>query len=755
MKCIEEIRLDKLDFYKKLDYDTYLSVSPIKKEKGHNKNTKKEHFKLITNYINRFIANKGSVEQIYEHGKKTDPNFVGRIFAEHSIQTIDGVIRGGLFGDTTTDIDMKNTAPMTLEWLCSKNDIECPCLSDYNKNVDRYKATYAGIKMKVVSYINSNKKTRNGAKDEEGLLLNKLDKEIKSIQIQLSQIEMYKEHFKFIGGKVAAKQDDTKKNNNLGCFVNSLLCHYENKFLEVMIKYCNDNTIKICACMFDGLLVYGDLYEQEEHLWEMANLIKEEYDIDITLTYKPHNKSLSEAILCDIKPKDSNLKEYSVMKEEFEKTHCKIVNQSCFIIEDDDGNFILKTENAMSISFKDLKCNQYISRGKGGGMEEVRFIDQWFDDPSMRKYKTLNVYPDPDDCPPNIYNTWKPYAAASLEGDYDQDVVDRFLNHIKILCNNNEEVAVIITQWFANILQYPAVKSFIPCFISKEGAGKGNVFKVINKIIGSDKTLETAKPSLHCFGTFNSPMAGVVLVTLDEMSKPEMSKFEGELKNMTTTDTINIHYKGKDVVTMASYHRFAICSNVEIEAHEGDRRKYIINCSDELVNNEEYHTAWYRDIVDNDNSIYSIYTYLMDYPCPEKFKDVTTFPKTQLQTILIEESKDYVTRFLEDFALENCKKTEVSHTPIELFDLWKKWCLANEAMCGTKPSFEKKLNLKILSAITTKRTNAQRFKIINIKLLLDELKLGIKGECVIDTNEITNESDGSSDEEEFDDENDP
>ena len=751
MKCIEEISLDKLNNFKKLDYDTYLSLSPIKKEKGHNKKTKEEHFKLIKNYIERFCANKGSVEHIYEHSKKNNPDYVERIFAGQSIQQIDGVIRGGLFGDTTTDIDMKNTAPMTLEWLCSKNDILCPCLSDYNKNVDRYKTTYTGIKMKVVSYINSNKKTRNGAKDEEGQLLNKLDKEIKSIQIQLSELEMYKEHFKFIVGKVAAKQDDTKKNNNLGCFVNSLLCHYENKFLEVMIKYCTDNTIKICACMYDGLLVYGDLYEQEEHLSEMANLIKEEYNIDITLTYKQHNKSLSEKILYDIKEKDTNVKEYSVVKEKFEKTHCKIVNQSCYIIEDSNGDFILKNETAMRASFRELRCNKYVARGKGGGMEEVRFIDAWFDDPSIRNYKTLNVYPNPDDCPADIYNTWKPYAAESLEGDYDQSVVDRFLNHIKILCNNNEEVAAIIIQWFAHIIQYPAIKSFIPCFISKEGAGKGNLLNVIYKILGSDKTLETAKPSLHCFGTFNSPMAGVVLVNLDELNKPEMSKFEGELKNMTTTDTINIHYKGKDVITMASHHRFVICSNNEIEAHEGDRRKYIINCSDELVNDVEYHTAWHRDILNDANSIYSIYRYLMDYPCPEKFEDVTTFPKTEYQTVLIEESKDYVTRFLEDFALENCKKTEVKHTPIELFELWKKWCGTNEAMPGTKPSFEKKLNLKLLTAFTNKRGAEGRYKLINIKTLLDELKLGIKGECVIDTNE----SDSSSEEEEFDDENDP
>ena len=753
MTCTEVISLDKLELFKKLDYDTYLGVSPIKKEKGHTKKDKEAHFKLIKDYIGRFIANKGSVEHTYTHSKKHNPDYLERMDGSQSIQKIDSVIRGGLFGGTTTDIDMKNTAPTTLEWLCKKNDIECPYLSDYNKDVDRYKAIYPGIKMKVCMYINTISKSRNGA-DEQGAFLNRLDKEIKSLQIQLSQLDEYKTHFKFIDEKVSTKEDKTKKKNVLGCFVNSLLCHYENKFLQEMITYCNDNEIKICAYLFDGLLVYGNFYEDDKHLKTMATILSQKYKIDMVLTYKQHDTSLSEAKLYDINKDDEKVLEYGAFKDKFEQTNCKIVNSSCYVMEDYKGDFILKNETQMRASWRHLKCSKWIARGKGGGLEDIKFIDAWFDDENIRKYDTLDVYPNIDSCPKNIYNTWKPYAAELLDGDYDQDVVDRFLKHILILCNNNVEVAAVITQWFAHILQHPETKSFIPCFISKEGAGKGNLFNVINKILGSVKTLETAKPSLHVFGTFNSAMAGVMLVLLDELSKPEMSKFNGELKNMTTTETINIHYKGKDVITMKSHHRFVICSNEEIEAHEGDRRKYIINCSDELVNNKEYHTAWHKDIVENENSIYSIYTYLMDYPCPEKFPDVNTFPKTDYQTILIEENKDYIVRFLEDFALENSKKTEVKLTPMELYAEWKLWCATNEAMPGTKPSFDKRIALKQLKAISKSRTAAARVNIINIKILKDELNLGIKGECVIDVSEEKNESEDDNDDEEFDDEND-
>ena len=756
MSCTEIISLDKLELFKKLDYDTYISVSPIKKEKGHTNKDKQEHFKLIKNYIGRFIANKGCVEQLYVHSKKQNPDYLERMDGSQSIQKIDSVIRGALFGATTTDIDMKNTAPTTLEWLCKKNDIECPYLSDYNKDVDRYKAIYPGIKMKVCMYINTVCKSRNGA-DDQGLFLNRLDKEIKSLQIQLSQLDVYKTHLKFIDEKVSSKDDQTKKKNVLGCFVNSLLCHYENKFLQEMIGYCNDNKIKICAYLFDGLLVYGNFYKDDKHLKSMALRISRKYEIDMVLTYKQHDTSLSEAKLYDINKDNEKVLEYDALKDKFEQTNCKIVNSSCYVMEDDNGDFILKNETQMRASWRHLKCRKWVARGKGGGLEDIRFIEQWFDDPDIRKYDTLDVYPNTEACPKNIYNTWKPYAAELLDGDYDEDVVDRFLKHILILCDNNVEVAAVITQWFAHILQYPETKSFIPCFISKEGAGKGNLFNVINKIIGSVKTLETAKPSLHVFGTFNSPMAGVMLVLLDELSKPEMLKFNGELKNMTTTERINIHYKGKDVITMKSHHRFAICSNEEIEAHEGDRRKYIINCSDELVHNEEYHTAWHKDIVDNPNSIYSIYTYLMDYSCPEKFADVNTFPKTDYQTILIEENKDYVTRFLEDFAVENSKKTDVELTPMELYTAWTTWCVSNAAMPGTKPSFDKRIALKKLKAITKKRTRAGQHRIINIKNLLDELELdiGIKGQCVIDVSEQLHESEDSADEEEFDDENDP
>ena len=91
---------------------------------------------------------------------------------------------------------------------------------------------------------------------------------------------------------------------------------------------------------------------------------------------------------------------------------------------------------------------------------------------------------------------------------------------------------------------------------------------------------------------------------------------------------------------------------------------------------------------------------------------------------------------------------------MELYAEWKLWCATNEAMPGTKPSFDKRLALKQLKAISKSRTAAARVNIINIKILKDELNLGIKGECVLDVALEKNESEDDSDDEEFDDEND-
>jgi hypothetical protein len=69
------------------------------------------------------------------------------------------------------------------------------------------------------------------------------------------------------------------------------------------------------------------------------------------------------------------------------------------------------------------------------------------------------------------------------------------------------------------MIQYPAVKTICPTLISKQGAGKGTLIRLLSKMIGAKKVFETRRPSRDVWGSFNGEMANAFLVNLDELSK--------------------------------------------------------------------------------------------------------------------------------------------------------------------------------------------------------------------------------------------
>ena len=133
MNLTEKIPLERLQLLNHLDLKTYISLAqeanPTKKYKNEEI---KEHFKQIKQYIKNMIKAKGEMNQLYKHSEKSNK---GRLFGTTSIQALDGMIRGYLFSDNTTDIDMVNCHPVLLQYICKKDNIRCPILTEYVENI--------------------------------------------------------------------------------------------------------------------------------------------------------------------------------------------------------------------------------------------------------------------------------------------------------------------------------------------------------------------------------------------------------------------------------------------------------------------------------------------------------------------------------------------------------------------------------------------------------------------------------------------
>jgi len=242
-----------------------------------------------------------------------------------------------------------------------------------------------------------------------------------------------------------------------------------------------------------------------------------------------------------------------------------------------------------------------------------------------------------------------------------------------------------LLKWVANLLQYPAEKNgLFPIFVSDEGIGKGTFCKILEKLVGEDKFLETTAPEKDVWGKFNSLMVGSYLVYINEFGKRNQEEADGRILGLMTDGNLTIECKGKDPYKIKSYHRFIGSTNNEDPTFvkKGNRRKWIIRCSDELKGNKKRFNRLY-DLLDDSNVIRTLFEFLMSIDCRNMLGDDP--PKTDYQEILEESNENIMDSFLkwsisdiyfhgDDLDLKDCEGIYVHISQME----------AMEAMEGIK-----------------------------------------------------------------------
>ena len=105
--------------------------------------------------------------------------------------------------------------------------------------------------------------------------------------------------------------------------------------------------------------------------------------------------------------------------------------------------------------------------------------------------------------------------------------------------------------------------------------------------------------------------------------------------------------EGDKPYKITSYHRF--CGNTNhndpTNTKKGGRRKWILRCSDELIDNKDYFTDMYGNVVTNTVIIRSFYDYLLSLDSKDFLKIQT--PITEYQEILQEGNIDTIELFIE------------------------------------------------------------------------------------------------------------
>lgn len=565
--------------------------------------------------------------------------------------------RHTLCNDFYVDFDMVNAQPSAVNQICLQNGIHNKNFIEYCKDPKTFRyavAKHHNLKpiydketgVTLSSYEQAKKlflslsfggsyaewkKTYNAENADLGEVI-EMEKEISDVMDRIYKYNVDMIDDLLMGDdKWRKKSIPERKRSVMGVWAQSIERMLQETCILSLCKYIGFSLSSIVPCQ-DGFMLlktemdkFKDVCDIPTIISGMEQTILNSFGFDIKWEVKPFDEQLKGGIpLCDDDGDGVN-KTYDELKTEFEKNHTKIINLGAFFKTETDMD-INMTKTHLITSYEHLRFNVIVK----GETKDKSFITEWLKDGSINRKRDVDIVPPDLVCPDDIYNAWRPFA-MELIPTYTEDtkVIEFMKNHIMILCDHNQQLYDYFIKWIAMCIQFPSVKLPMPVFVSGEGAGKGSLLKLFTAIMGKNKILLTQNPSVNVWGQFNSMMLNAYLVCLDEISKKEIMGCEGIIKGLITEPTININDKGKPHFPIKSYHKFISFSNPDhfgnepMTTTEGDRRKFFIMCSNELIGNVEYFkefNAYLSDV----NAMKNVYEYF------KQMEDVKTILKDKL-----------------------------------------------------------------------------------------------------------------------------
>ena len=399
-----------------------------------------------------------------------------------------------------------------------------------------------------------------------------------------------------------------------------------------------------------------------------------------------------------------NVENYGQFKEVFERDHFKCCNNSTFYKEykDELGHFkklIQFTEKTLKVSYR--QYNYEVPTKSGTRIKY--YIDEWLDDNAIRVYDELACYPPPKICPTKHYNIWKPFRVQLLtelkkdendrviipedEREYLMTGFEFILNHIRIITGNEEGAFNYFLLWLGFTFLFPAEKSIMPHLVGSMGAGKSGLIMLFKYLLGKHKFIVSEEPSKEIWGHFNGMMANAFFVILEELSITDTIKFEGVLKGLITEPEISINEKGEKPYSITSYHKFISSSNgkTPIRTFKGDRRNFIIHCSDEMIGNAPYFTLL-REYTENTKIQMIFYDHIIHLPNVKNFRSLPLYV-TEYHKTLQQSNREEIDLFIEFYARKNESHTEIVIPTLELFHEYDAW--KDQTNITTKVNYQK------------------------------------------------------------------
>ena len=308
----------------------------------------------------------------------------------------------------------------------------------------------------------------------------------------------------------------------------------------------------------------------------------------------------------------------------------------------------------------------------------------------MEFYKAVDFVPylvPPAENNKEIFNMFEGFKYPFINTQGQAEIkpnVQRWVDHIlNIVCCGDVELAKILTQWFAHIVQRPAEKSFAVILYGKQGTGKSILYEFFTRCIGKDLGLQVGKLE-DLTQTHNTHVRGKLIVNCNEATNEPAIRDINILKGLITETDLIINPKGVNQYTVSNYSRLMITSNYEhcMRLDKDDRRYMCLEISDTKIKNDVYFDPMISDLT-NEETQQDFFNYLANY-------DISNFkhqrpPMTNMKRKMIKYSVDNIVSFMLDVCentVSACEyesdKVDIYPTLKNIFDAYVTWCSQND-----------------------------------------------------------------------------
>ena len=323
--------------------------------------------------------------------------------------------------------------------------------------------------------------------------------------------------------------------------------------------------------------------------------------------------------------KSKRIRTYDMVKELFEMQVCRLNDKLNYAVRDGD-DLNLYQKSGILERFSHLKYEEAVELGDDEEKTKTvvkKFIWKWMDDPEKNAYRKMDFYPE--NCPDDVYNTWRPFAASTItETGGSPEMFFELLNEL-----TKGDPKDYAKKYLAYLLQKPNEKP-TTCLVlrSNEGVGKGRFFYALKKVFGRWLVTETNNPQEDVFGTNADAFNQTKLVIMNESNATTNFKNGDRLKSLVSDEEglkVNAKYiKPYDIRNLAGT---IIAGNGKtlVNKSVSDRRFVIYECGEKFMQNEEYFGR-YTNYINQPKNQRAVYDALMTIDL-KGFNHVKDMPK--------------------------------------------------------------------------------------------------------------------------------